>query len=819
MGTRSGRSALFSVLRPDSFPDQLAERITDHSGPHATAAASDGAFVIYWMRTAVRAHENPALDVALVAGQRLGLPVFVYHALSERYPFASDRHHTFILEGARDVEAECHARGIGYAFHLERPGHRGPALRTLAARAALVVTETFPVAPLDWLTDSLADAVSCPVWSVDTACVVPMPLVGIAHTRAFTFRDATARIRAARVGREWTDVAAHTPPFVPDALPFVPVRLAEADLGALVAACDIDHSVAAVADTRGGTLAGYARWHEFVRSGRLSRYAAKRNDATIHGVSRMSAYFHYGMVSTFRIVRECVQRGGDGADKYLDELLVWRELAYAFCYWHEAPETLAAIPAWARATLAQHEPDARTCHSWETLARGCTGDALWDAAQHSLRVHGELHNNVRMTWGKAIPGWSATADVALDRLIDLNHRYALDGRDPASFGGLLWCLGQFDRPFSPEVPVLGTVRPRDTEEHRRRMNFPAYASHVRRTTGTVPRITIIGAGISGLACARTLQDHGIAVTVLEKSRGVGGRMSTRRDGIWRFNHGAPSFHLKDPRLAQLSTSWCDDGVLRTGANGELHGVGGMSALAKHVARDVPVRHGVQVASMQRTGSAWTITDRDGAVYASDMVLLATPAPQATSLLGTTNSPVAFATALAGVTMLPCWSSMIVFAGPPPRPEDNSLAEEALTLGDPSANDPLVYRAWRQREHPGPCDDQAWVVHSEATWSATHLEESPATVAERVAEALRVRLQTEAPLLHAVAHRWRYARVEHGLHEPCLFDDTHGIGACGDWGNAGAPQRSHQSVERAWLSGIALAGRVLARITSQSHPAL
>ena len=75
---------MFSVLRPDSFPDQLAERITDHSGPNASAEAAAGAFVIYWMRTAVRAHENPALDVALLAAAQLGVPVFVYHALSER---------------------------------------------------------------------------------------------------------------------------------------------------------------------------------------------------------------------------------------------------------------------------------------------------------------------------------------------------------------------------------------------------------------------------------------------------------------------------------------------------------------------------------------------------------------------------------------------------------------------------------------------------------------------------------------------------------------------------------------------------------------
>ncbi len=801
------RRSLFTVLRPDAFPDHLAERITDHSG--ADASVTRGAFVIYWMRTAVRAHDNPALDVALTAGQRLGVPVFVYHALSEKYPYASDRHHTFILEGARDVEAECAARGIGYAFHLERPGHRGPALRTLAARAALVVTETLPVAPLDWLTDSLADGVTCAVWSVDTACVVPMPLVGKAHTRAFAFRDDTAALRAARRGIAWTDVATHTPPFVPHPLPFAPVRLADADIPALVAQCEIDHGVAPVPHTVGGTVAGYARWHEFVAAGRLERYAAKRNDATIDGVSRMSAYFHYGMVSTFRIVRECVTRGGDGADKYLDELLVWRELAYAFCYWHDAPETLDAIPAWARETLTRHESDTRTRHSWETLARSGTGDELWDAAQQSLRVHGELHNNVRMTWGKAVPMWSSDATESLERLIDLNHRYALDGRDPASFGGLLWCLGQFDRPFSPEVAVLGTVRPRRSDEHQQRMNFRAYRAHVSRPAGLSPRVTVIGAGIAGLACARTLHDHGIAVTMVDKSRGVGGRLSTRREGRWQFDHGAPSIRLDDPRLARLAESWLHDDVLYQAHDGEFVGTRGMNTLPKHVARDLTLRTGVQVASIAPAGTGWSIIDRDDVRYAADIVLLAVPAPQATALLRTIEEPVAFTAALAGVTMLPCWSSMIVFDGPPP-----AVVSERLIGGELRTDSPMLHRAWRQAARVGRSTDEAWVVHSAGDWSAQHVEEEPTAIAAQVSEALRDELRIAGDIIHAVSHRWRYARVQTGLDDACVFDASRGIGACGDWGAAGSTPRSHPSVERAWLSGIALAGRVLGRAPSR-----
>ena len=130
------------------------------------------------MRTACRAQENPALDVALTVGRAIDKPVFVYHGLSETYPYASDRHHTFMLEGARDVQAEMASRGIGYAFHLERPGHRGRHLVALAEKAALVVTEDMPVDPLRTWTKRLAEATSTPIWAVDTACIVPMRLVG-----------------------------------------------------------------------------------------------------------------------------------------------------------------------------------------------------------------------------------------------------------------------------------------------------------------------------------------------------------------------------------------------------------------------------------------------------------------------------------------------------------------------------------------------------------------------------------------------------------------------------------------------------------------
>ncbi|MFN5707408.1 MAG: deoxyribodipyrimidine photo-lyase, partial [Planctomycetota bacterium] len=115
----------------ERLPKHLQER-TRLPSRKSGSAQPTGAFVLYWMRTALRVAENPALDVARLWADQLSLPLLVYHGLDERYEFASDRHHRFILEGARDVQAELEAAGISYAFHLARPGKREPHLVQLA---------------------------------------------------------------------------------------------------------------------------------------------------------------------------------------------------------------------------------------------------------------------------------------------------------------------------------------------------------------------------------------------------------------------------------------------------------------------------------------------------------------------------------------------------------------------------------------------------------------------------------------------------------------------------------------------------------------
>jgi hypothetical protein len=174
---------------------------------------------------------------------------------------------------------------------------------------------------------------------------------------------------------------------------------------------------------------GHARWEKFKRHG-LKSYSRLRNVAAVvfpKGVSRPSAYLHHGHVSPFRIAKDAARDGSAGAVKFLDEPLIWRELAHHFCFHRNDLATLDSISQWARQALLDHQDDPReVTYSWERSYRGQTGDVLRDAAQKSLLVQGELHNNVRMTWGKAMINWARHPQDALDLMIDLNHRFALD---------------------------------------------------------------------------------------------------------------------------------------------------------------------------------------------------------------------------------------------------------------------------------------------------------------------------------------------------------------------------------------------------------
>ena len=799
------------------LPGHLHERSRIFGSLELPENPQPNGFVVYWMRSAVRSDENPALDVARLLAEKLQLPLLVYHSISSHYEFASDRHHTFMLQGARDVQQQFESLGISYAFHLATAQDREPHLIDIAGRTTVLVTEDMPVDPPRKFLNSLVAKTSVPVVCVDTACVVPMQLVGQSYTRAFKFRDKTKRLRKDRLQLEWPTVDVADRAFETNKLPFTPLDLGEQSIAELVARCEIDHSVGPVVDTVGGSNQGYARWQRFKKNS-LGKYAKRRNNALLpDAVSRMSAYLHYGMVSPMRLAREAAEHSTAGSEKYLDELLIWRELAYTFCFYRDDHDQISAIPDWALETLDRHTADARPeVYSWEELARAATSDSFWNVAQQSLLMHGELHNNVRMTWGKAILNWCETPQRALNVMIDLNHRYALDGRDPSSYGGLLWCLGQFDRPFEPPSPIFGTVRPRSTKEHAKRLDTNKYHQSVSAVRfEPTPTVGVIGAGMSGLFAARTLADHGVNVSVFEKSRGCGGRMSTRwTDAFGFFDHGAQYFTASNRDFQRYVQSWLSDEVVaqwpdptldssqkiavlkdgsvtfKSDSQARYVGTPGMNAIGQHLGRDLNIRLNTQVQTIRSAAVGHELLDADGKSLGTfDQLIVAVPVPQAARLLE--QFPV-FGPRLDQVQMDPCWATMASFSAPLTDQWAGAFVHDS----------PI---SWAARNRTKPQRDRQFenlVLHASPEWTKQHLELEKEEIWTLMLDAFwhASGIQPRDPE-YVTSHRWRYAIPVSPTTERCVWDRESGITACGDW--AGGPR-----VEGAFLSGMAAAGRVL-----------
>lgn len=435
---------------------------------------NDGKYVMYWMQMFKQTTHNHALNFAIQEANKRKLPLVVYEGLKYYYPWANDRIHTFILEGVEEKRKEFERLGIKYLFYLQQDNDSSKnVVAEIAKDACLIVTDDFPCFIIPEHNRRIAQKAEIPVYVVDSNGMIPLSKFEKEEYAAYTIRPKINRMLPDYLQIESDEKVIVRADKLTINIPETLVT--NENISELVKNCDINHQIKPSAIYKGGSQNAHKRLKYFIDS-ILPNYAKTRNECSLDGSSRLSAYLHFGFLSVYEIVEAINQADvpKESKEVFLEELIVRRELSYNFTRFNPKYDSLECLPAWTQETMRKHFHDKREkIYSIEELENFQTDDELWNAAQRELVKTGGMHNYVRMLWGKNVIGWTESYEEAFAILEDFNNKYALDGRNPNSYAGILWCFGKHDRPWF-ERNVFGTIRYMTSGSSGKKFNSKKY---------------------------------------------------------------------------------------------------------------------------------------------------------------------------------------------------------------------------------------------------------------------------------------------------------------------------------------------------------
>lgn len=315
-------------------------------------------------------------------------------------------------------------------------------------------------------------------------------------------------------------------------------------------------------------------------------------------------------------------------------------------------------------------------------------------------------------------------------------------------------------------------------------------------------VAVIGAGLAGIHCAQVLSKQGFSVALFDKSRGIGGRLATRRVDNVRVDHGLPSWEILGEHTEKLTQQLLAADILQPWLvleseendplawhDGDLKkhymAPDGMTAIAKFLASEITVHRSHHLVEIKIASDHWQLSFQDEPVVAAQAVILAMPYPQIRALiekfspLNQQLSTIGYEPSLS--LMLGYESLPLDFPWQELRLDNHSVLRKIILDG--------------QKRSP---QSATLVVQTHEDFAQNHLDApSLDNATAQITESIQGLFDLMSPQWSQI-HRWRYALPKNTLHHPYLVLDTAlPLIACGDWclGNG---------IEGAIASGIAAA---------------
>jgi renalase len=292
------------------------------------------------------------------------------------------------------------------------------------------------------------------------------------------------------------------------------------------------------------------------------------------------------------------------------------------------------------------------------------------------------------------------------------------------------------------------------------------------STDLAADVIVIGAGLSGLLAAAGLQSAGARVLVLDKGRGVGGRLATRRTDAGVFDHGAQFFTARDPQFRLRVQAWQAAGIVKAWATGfaladgsfkhdgetRFCGVSGMSSIAKHLAQGLDVRVNAKVVRVETEGRGWVTTTESGERFSGRALLLTPPVPQSLELLAAGEFPLPERVRgeLMQIEYAPCLAVLAQLSGPSLIPPPGGLWFDG---------EPVSWMADNHHKGVSAAAGAAVTIHAGQQFSRAHWESPEGEVTATLLAAAAAWLGS-APV-QTQLHRWRYSLPLRIYPERCL----------------------------------------------------
>ena len=434
-----------------------------------TNSANKGKYVLYWMHASQRVKFNHALEYAIEKANEKDQPLLTFFSIYGKYPNASYRHFRFMLEGMAEVERELEKRGIRIIVKIGNP------IKTIseyASDASMVVTDIgYTRINKEWM-DELLEVAEVPISTVESNIVVPV------ETTSTKEEYSAATIRRKINSKS----AGYLVPTDEHVLKNKSLDQQNESVD-LTRTDNIIKRMGIKKDARykeayhGGRTEALGHLKDFLEQ-KISKYHLERNDPSKDCQSNISPYLHFGNISPIEVSLLGLNMYGPGAEGYLEELIVRRELAINFVHHNIEYDKYTSIPEWAKKTLEEHSFDEREhIYRYKDLEDANTHDPYWNAAQKEMLITGKMHGYMRMYWGKKIIEWTENPITAHKIMLKLNDTYELDGRDPNGYTGVAWCFGKHDRAWK-ERKIFGKVRYMNANGLKRKFDIGGYVQKI-----------------------------------------------------------------------------------------------------------------------------------------------------------------------------------------------------------------------------------------------------------------------------------------------------------------------------------------------------